>query len=625
MLLDSLQPREVFRFFEEISRIPRASGDEEGIARYLEDFALERGFWVMRDGVNNVVIKKPGTPGREAAPAVIIQGHMDMVCEKNEGTVHDFGHDPIELILDGDFIRANGTTLGADNGVAAAMALALLDSKDLPHPPLEVVLTAAEEIGLVGAAALDFSVLSAKYMINLDSDAEGVFFTSCAGGLQAEMLIPAGYESANPGAKAFELRVRGLAGGHSGLEIDKNRANANVLLGRALNLLAEEYGIGVASVYGGSKVNAIPREAGAVIYWAAEKNAEREAGEMKPNAAVQDSGPLRPASGMDADSAGVEGPVAGVEGPAAGEEGLAAAVAGFEKLIKAEFAAADPDISITLTEAAPGDRAFRDVESPRDGAFRDGESPLYGTFQDGESPQYRVFHDGENPRDGAFRDGENPRDGAFLNNESPRNGAFRDVENPQHGAFRDGESPRDGLPGRAFPRRVFDRATRDKLIAAILLTPNGVQAMSEDIRGLVRTSNNIGVIGQKGGFLSVCSEIRSSSASEKDFVRRKVAALAGLLGAEAEYSGDYPGWAYNPRSSLRAKLARLYADMYGAPPEETAVHAGLECGFFAERMPGLDIISFGPDCFGIHSPDERLSVSSTARVWDFLKRALAGI
>ncbi|MCL2462880.1 MAG: aminoacyl-histidine dipeptidase [Defluviitaleaceae bacterium] len=485
MVLDSCQPREVFRFFEEISRIPRGSGNEGEIAQYLEDFALGRGLWVLRDGFNNVVIKKPGTPGFEAAPPVILQGHTDMVCEKNKDTVHDFEKDPIRLIAEGDFIRADGTTLGADNGIAVAISLALLDSKAIPHPPLEVVLTSGEEVGLTGAQGLDCSVLAGKTFFNLDSDTEGIFTVSCAGGLRADMLIPAERVPAKAGAKAFALRVKGLKGGHSGIEIDKHRANANVLLARALNMLAKEFDADVASVSGGLKINAIPREAEALVYAATEY-----------------------------------------------QDDVFAAVDKLERAVKAEFATADPDVSISVAE-------------------------IY---------------------------------------------------------------TETGAEEKSRP--ALSKAARDRLISAIILTPNGVQSMSAEIAGLVKTSNNIGILEQRGDYIAVCNEVRSSSASEKNFVREKLTALAGLTGGTLEIHGDYPGWEYNPNSPMRVKLVRLYEEMYGGEPVVHAVHAGLECGFFAERIPGLDVISIGPDMHDIHTPDERLGIASTARVWEFLKKAL---
>ena len=257
----------VLDFFREISRIPRGSGNEEGICGFLVSFAEERGLWVFRDSCGNVIIKKPGSFGLETRPPVILQGHMDMVCEKNGGKAHDFTKDPIRIIRDGDYLRADGTTLGADDGIAVAMALELLDSGVIAHPPLEVLFTADEESGMTGAAGVDGSLFDGRRLINLDSEEEGTFFVGCAGAVCAELSIPAEYESLDEGDKrtAFVLAVRGAKGGHSGIDIDKERAHANALLGCVLNTVLCECGGAVCRISGGSKMSAIPRESEALL------------------------------------------------------------------------------------------------------------------------------------------------------------------------------------------------------------------------------------------------------------------------------------------------------------------------------------------------------------------------
>ncbi|ETA80956.1 aminoacyl-histidine dipeptidase [Youngiibacter fragilis] len=262
-VLTGLKPEKVMRFFEEISMIPRGSGNEKGISDYLKDFAIERGLQVVQDDVLNIIIRKSGTKGYENSPAVILQGHMDMVNEKNKDTVHDFMTDPLRLRLLDDYIYASGTTLGADNGIAVAYSLAILDSDDIPHPPIEVLVTVEEETGLLGAAKVDGSHFKGKTLINLDSEEEGVFLVSCAGGARQIISLPVVREAAV--GSAFRIQVKGLKGGHSGMEIHKERGNSNKILGRILHHLSKKYDIRIAEISGGSKMNAIPRESEALV------------------------------------------------------------------------------------------------------------------------------------------------------------------------------------------------------------------------------------------------------------------------------------------------------------------------------------------------------------------------
>lgn len=262
-VLSGYEPQPVFDYFQAISAIPRGSGNETEISAYLVAFAKEHGLWVHQDEIGNVLIKKPATCGCENQPAVAFQGHVDMVCEKNADSPHDFLHDPISLIAKDGWVRARGTTLGADNGIAVAMMMALLTDKQLRHPALECIFTVSEEIGLEGATAFDGSLLDAKYMINLDSEAEGVATVSCCGGVRAYLSAPLAYEAGK--GTAVELFVHGLAGGHSGVDISKNRANALKIMAGLLHFLRDEFSFALASMEGGNKDNAIPRECKAVI------------------------------------------------------------------------------------------------------------------------------------------------------------------------------------------------------------------------------------------------------------------------------------------------------------------------------------------------------------------------
>ncbi|MDR2648631.1 MAG: aminoacyl-histidine dipeptidase [Clostridiales bacterium] len=472
----------VLEYFKEISKIPRGSGNEKKISDWLCGFAKERGLFVIQDAVNNVIIKKPGTRGYEDADPLIIQGHMDMVCEKNADKKHDFLTDPIPIIIEGDTVRADGATLGADNGIAVAMALALLDSKDIPHPPLEILLTVDEEMGMSGAEALDGSLLSGRKLLNLDTEEEGVFCVSCAGGLKMETKAPVEYADLPAAYDQFTLRVKGLKGGHSGMDIIKGRANSNRLLGRALRDVLTKLDARLVSVSGGMKMNAIPRESEAVIAIKAE-DYDKAAGLIKS----------------------------------------------YESVFRNEYRVCDPLAALELMRAETAGS------------------------------------------------------------------------------------------------RVFTEETARRTVAILCLTPLGVLKMSSDIQGLPETSNNLGVVRTGDGFVSFACALRSSVASGKYALMSQIEMLAELTGAVCESSGDYPEWEYNPRSELRGRLVKLYEGVYGRGPKVEAIHAGLECGLFTRKLPGVDMISFGPDIFDVHSPDEHFSISSMERVWDFLTHVITKI
>ncbi|WP_434797654.1 aminoacyl-histidine dipeptidase [Terrisporobacter vanillatitrophus] len=309
-VLKDLNPTLVFKYFEEISQVPRGSGDEERISEFLVNFAKELNLEVVQDEHLNVIIRKPATEGYENCPGVILQGHMDMVCEKNKDVDHDFEKDPIELKIVDDMIYANGTTLGADNGIAVAMSMAVLASNDLAHPALEVLITSNEEAGMTGANGLDGSLLKGKYIINLDSEEEGFLLVSCAGGNRSYATLPLTYKNIEDNKQAFMIEVKGLLGGHSGMDIVKQRANSNVTMGRVLNLLDVDFDL--VEVNGGSKNNAIPRECEAVV-------------------------------AVNKDQA----------------ENLKANVAKIEEILKNEFKTTDPGLEVVVKEAT-ADKAITD-------------------------------------------------------------------------------------------------------------------------------------------------------------------------------------------------------------------------------------------------------------------------
>lgn len=471
----NLDGDKVVYFFKEISKIPRGSYNEKQISDYLVDFAKIRGLSCYQDDSFNCIIKKPAYPSYEGAPAVILQSHVDMVCEKNKDVEHDFENEGINIIMDGDIIKANGTTLGADNGIGVAITLAILDSDDIPHPPLEAVFTTSEEVGLLGASKLAATELSGRVLINIDSEREGVFTCGCAGGLKACLCLPAEYEAAEMDADSFLLFVKGLKGGHSGNDITKERANANILLGRMLAELKDI--VTVSSVSGGVKDNAIPREAEAVIN-------------------------VRPAD------------IAGVK----------ERIDGLLKVFNREYRNTE-SISVSFEECGRKDKCFT-------------------------------------------------------------------------------------------------AATLQNILAAMLLTPNGVMSMSTDIEGLPESSTNLGVVVTNGAEVTFTSAVRSSVVSKKHFIVDRIKLLAAVTGGSVSISGEYPSWEFNPDSKLRELFILTYEEMYGVKPQISVIHAGLECGVFAEKIAGADIISMGLDMRDIHTPDERVSISSIKRCWEFLKMVL---
>lgn len=476
-----LKPTAVFRFFQEISNIPRGSGNEKEISDYLVNFAKEQKLEYVQDEYLNVVIKKNGTAGYENSPTVIIQGHVDMVCEKNNDTIHDFANDPIKLKVDGDFLMAQGTTLGADNGIAVAYGLALLASNDIVHPPVEVIFTTDEETGMGGARGLETSGLKGKMLVNIDSEEEGIFCVSCAGGTRASIKLPINEvetSSLNMSEKhGYRISLRGLSGGHSGMDIDKLKANANKLMGRILNRIDGEFDINIASISGGAKDNAIPREADVTIV----------------------------TNGCESD-------------------------------IKAVLSELNDDFSKE-----------------------------------------------------------------FFTSESKIAIEYEKID---------------------LPKVVFDRITTNSIISVLVLIPNGVQAMSAVNKSLVESSTNLGVIVSKGKFIEFHSAVRSSVSSRKHAICNKIARLALLVGADYESFGDYPAWEYCKNSKLRETFLKVFKSMYGREAEISSIHAGLECGLLSGKMPDVDMISFGPDTFDVHTPDEHISISSVERTWELLKQVL---
>ena len=477
-VLDHLGCDKVFTYFEAVCDIPHGSFHEKELSDYIVAFAKERGLYCRQDARHNVIIKKPGTAGYEKSPALIIQGHIDMVCEKNADTEHDFLTEPLKLYIDGDDIKARRTTLGADNGIAVAYMLALLDAENMEHPPLECVFTVEEEIGMGGATDLDAFDLEGKRFLNMDTEEEGYLMVSCCGGRRMRMYLPAERKAASAEKKTVAVRIRGLKGGHSGADIHLQRASANVLMGRLLLELREKIGYDLVQVNGGNMDNAICREAEAILC-------------------------IDPAR----------------EGEA--KERLAE----LQDIFWAEYKDRESDILLTMEET---------------------------------------------------------------------------------------EAAAEVLTGEV----------RDNIIALLQLLPYGVQTMDTNMEGLVESSSNIGILRTEEDHIFIDNAVRGSVESRKEAICKKIEVLGELCGAKVVGVNDYPGWQYNPDSELLKIFKEAWTEKFGKEPKVVAIHAGLECGLFAKKIPGLDLISLGPDMHDVHTPDERLSISSTIRVWEYLKYVL---
>lgn len=466
-ILSDLQPKAVMHYFEEICSIPHGSLDTKRISDYCVRFAEERGLRYIQDDSNNVVIFKDATVGYEDHPTVILQGHLDMVCEKDPDCDIDFSKDGLRLCHDGEYIFAKGTTLGGDDGIAVAYALALLDATDVKHPPLECVFTVDEEIGMLGADAMDMSVLKGRLLLNCDSEDEGVLTVSCAGGARSDFKIPVSRE---PAGTCYKVSVEDLLGGHSGVEIHKGRANANKVMGDILCKLP----VRLVSIDGGSKDNAIPRACVAYVCCEAED-------------------------------------------------------------FPARFAA--------LCEEAKN-------------ALPESETEVRFSCE-------------------------------------PVNCA-----------------------------EMLTEECSSTVLDLLCELPNGVQAMSKDIEGLVQTSLNLGILETTESFVRMAFSDRSSVNEEKEALLEVLRGLAKKYNAAYEESGHYPAWEYRKDSVLRDTMVSTFEDLYGKTPIVEAIHAGLECGIFCDRLPGLDAVSFGPKMQDIHTSREKLDIASVRRTWEYLLAVL---
>ena len=482
MELSELKPESVFYYFSEICKVPRPSKKEEKIISYLENFAAEQKLEIKKDEVGNILIKKPATPGKENLKTVVLQSHVDMVCEKNNDVEHDFLTDPIETIIDGEWLKAKGTTLGADNGIGVATELAILAANDIEHGPIECLFTIDEETGLTGAFALKEGFMSGDILLNLDSEDEGELFIGCAGGIDSvgefhyrEVPVPTGYFF-------FRVDVKGLKGGHSGGDIHLGRGNANKILNRFLSQTAKKYDMYICEVNGGNLRNAIPREAYAIC---AVPHDAKEPVRVDLNIFIAD--------------------------------------------IENEIAVSEPDLKLT------------------------------------------------------------------LQSETPR-------------------------------KTAIDQDTSSRLLKTLYAVPHGVYAMSQDIPGLVETSTNLASIKMiDSKKIKIETSQRSSILSARNDMANTVRAAFELGGARVSFGEGYPGWKPNPHSEIREIAVASYKRLFGVDAKVKAIHAGLECGLFLDKYPGLDMISFGPTLTGVHSPDERMHIPSVEKFWNHLLDVLANV
>lgn len=476
--VSDLEPRSLWAHFDTILTIPRGSKQEDQIRAYVIGCADGLGLEHAVDDVGNVVVRKPGTPGRETAPGTVLQSHLDMVNEKNSDVDHDFTRDPIRPVREGDYLTADGTTLGSDNGIGVAAMLALMDASDLEHGPLEFLFTIDEETGLTGAAGLDPSLLTARRLLNLDTEEEGALTVGCAGGADTRVTCGLDVEPLPEGAVAHTVELRGLQGGHSGVDIHLQRGNAVQLLARLIHDIARDEPVALAGIEGGDKHNAIPREARATLVVPAPRWAEVS-------------------RRLDV---------------------------GFEG-IQAEYVVPEPDIALRVTET---DR----------------------------------------------------------------------------------------------PTKVWSRATSLRVLRLIVGLPHGVAVMSHDIDGLVETSTNLAAVKIDDGSVRILMSSRSSVASAMNWIRGKIEAVAALGGCEVVHGNGYPGWKPNLKSPLLEVVSAVHERVTGSAPVVEAVHAGLECGIIGEMVPGMDMISFGPQIEFPHSPAERVDIGSVERFYRLLTETL---
>ena len=477
----NIRPRELWKHFYDLTQIPRPSKHEAAVAQFIVDFGKKLGLETIVDTIGNIIIKKPAVPGMENRQGVILQAHLDMVPQKNEDTAHDFTKDPLKPYIDEDWVKATGTTLGADNGIGIAAAMAVLESKTLEHGPVEGLFTIDEETGMTGAFGMEPGLLDGDILLNMDSEDEGELYIGCAGGTNANITFNYKETSVPDGMTAFKLTVKGLKGGHSGLDIPLGRGNSNKLLNRLMWSAEHLYGLRLASIDGGSLRNAIPRESVAIAV-VPEKNKDAFLKEIKT----------------------------------------------FTAEVTKEFSIVEPNLKVLV-----------DITE--------------------------------------------------------------------------------------MPATLIDGKTQHTFFNAVYACPNGVIRMSNEMEGLVETSTNLAIVKSANGEIKLQCLLRSSVDSAKIDLEQMIQSVFELANAEILFDGQYPGWKPNPDSPILKTMMEVYKKKFGKIPEIRGIHAGLECGILGNPYPHWDMISFGPTIRFPHSPDEKVSISTVEKFWDFLVEILKDI
>ncbi len=477
----NLEPRAMWNHFADLNEVPRPSKKEERVIAFIKNFGEQLRLPTMVDEVGNVIIKKPASQGLENRTTIVLQSHLDMVCQKNNDTDFDFDKEGIKMYIDGDWVKAKGTTLGSDNGIGVASIMALLSSNDIPHPPLEALFTIDEETGMTGAMGLKGGLLNAKIMLNLDTEDDDELTIGCAGGVDVNISGSYRVEAIGEDTKAYKLSVTGLSGGHSGMDIHKGLGNANKLINRLLAETGDEFHLRISMIDGGGLRNAIPRESFAVVAVTNERCAAFEQ-------YIKDQ----------------------------------------TLILQAEYATTDPNLMITLEKTDK-------------------------------------------------------------------------------------------------PNKVMPLSKQEGLIRAIYACPNGIYRMSPDIKDLVQTSNNLARVLVKDGEINILCLTRGSVDSEKMDLAQAIKSAFELVGLTVVFDGGYPGWTPKPNAGIVKLMSDLYAEMFGEKAKVSACHAGLECGILGTNYPEIEMISFGPNIRGAHSPDEKVQISSVQKYWGFLLETLKRI
>lgn len=478
--ISQLSPSLLWQWFDKICAIPHPSYHEDALAEFILNWAKSKAFFAERDEAGNVLIRKPATLGMENAQPIALQAHLDMVPQANASTAHDFLKDPIQPYIDGEWVKAKGTTLGADNGIGLASCLAVLEADNLAHPPLEVLLTMTEEVGMEGVIGLRPNWLQSQMMINTDTEDNGEIYIGCAGGENVALNLPLVVEN-NPFDGALKLTLKGLRGGHSGCDIHTNRANAIKLLARILAHASEQVAFQLAELKGGSVRNAIPREAVAILSFDAKNQAN-----------------------------------------------LTACLTQFAETLKMELRLAEPNFELVLEKVNA-------------------------------------------------------------------------------------------------PAQVCDQNSTQQAVHLLNLLPNGIIRNSDVVENVVETSLSVGLVAIENQTLAVTILSRSLIESGKAEVRNKIRSLAKLTGANADFSGNYPGWEPDTQSKITPLTKRIYDEVLGYAAQIKVIHAGLECGLIKKVYPNMDLVSIGPTIRNAHSPDEKVHIPAVSIYWELLTRILAEV